>query len=561
MKTLTPEDFDAFTRLDFWVFVQRVFVELSGEPFQDNFHIQLLCAEVDRMRSGANVKLAIALPPRSLKSIIISVVLPAWLLGHDPKLEIICVSYGQELADKLSSDCRPIMLTPWYRRLFPATRLDRQAIDHLATSEGGKRYATSVGGPLTGLGADVIIVDDPMKPDEALSDSERNRTNDWARHTLFTRLNNKGNDRIIVVMQRLHEADMIGHLLEFAGFELLAFPAIAQEDEVHLIRTPFRTLRRERKAGEALHPERESLAILEKQRRLLGTEFFAAQYLQSPTPPGGGLVKTGWFNRFDLGEKPRFRRILQSWDCASKATQLSNYSVCTTWGVTENKDMYLLHVFRDRLEYPELKRKLRQLADRSRAGVVLIEEAASGVQLVQELKREGFARITPVKPLRDKVMRMAAQTPAIEAGRIWIPREAPWLGDYLHELAMFPKGKYDDQVDSTSQALEHIGMPNDLDGWLEFSRAATLRRHGLKREQLTVTFDQVEPDWVGQIGYGREIRRGEDGFYHVTPQEWERLRHVHGVTFMEEWSPRSLTVVGPKFRRPARPVSASPAAT
>ena len=252
--TLAPEEYDAFTRLDFWVFTQRVFAELTGQLLLDNWHIQLICGEVDRIRTEPNTKLAIALPPRSLKSIIASIGLPAWLLGHDPSLEVVCASYGQELADQLSSDCRRIMLAPWYRRLFPATLLDKQAIGHLATTAGGKRYATSVGGSLTGMGADVIIVDDPMKPDEALSDVERKKANDWARHTAFTRLNKKADDRIVIVQQRLHEDDMIGHVGEIAGFELLSFPAIAQEPEQHIIRTPFGTLTHHREAEEALPP-------------------------------------------------------------------------------------------------------------------------------------------------------------------------------------------------------------------------------------------------------------------------------------------------------------------
>lgn len=277
--SLSLEEYDAMTRLDFWAFTQRVFFELAGDHLQDNWHIQLLCAAVDRIRTEPNTKLVIALPPRSLKSIIVSIALPAWLLGHQPGIEIVCVSYGQELSDKLSADCRRIMLAPWYRRLFPATRLDRQAVNHLATTAGGKRYATSIGGTLTGMGADVIIVDDPMKPDEALSDAERNKANQWARHTLFTRLNKKADDRIIIVQQRLHEDDMIGHVHELACFELLSFAAIAQDDEEHIIQTPFGTLSHSRKAGEALHPERESLATLEKQRVLVGSEFFSAQYL------------------------------------------------------------------------------------------------------------------------------------------------------------------------------------------------------------------------------------------------------------------------------------------
>ena len=529
---LSVEEYDALTRIDFWIFVQRVFVELTGEPFQDNFHIQELCAEVDRIRTESNVRLAVALPPRSLKSIIVSVALPAWLLGHDPGLEVVCVSYGQELADKLSTDCRRIMLTPWYRRLFPATRLGRQAMDHLATTAGGKRYATSVGGTLTGMGADVIIVDDPMKPDEALSDAERSRANEWAQHTLFTRMNDKKNDRIVIVMQRLHEADMIGHVMELAKFELLAFPAIAADDEVHLIRTPFGTLRHERKSGEALHPAREPLETLEKQRRFIGTAFFAAQYLQSPTPPGGGLVKIHWFQRFDLSRKPHFSRVVQSWDCASKSSQLSDYSVCTTWGVTA-KEIYLLHVLRERLEYPELKRKVRQHADQHQAGIVLIEDTAAGIQLIQELKYEDFARIKAFKPMHDKGMRMATQTPAIEAGRVYLPHEATWLPAYEHEMAMFPKGRYDDQVDSTAQALAYIGTPNDGESYLGFLRKRSLDRYGIRPEQLTVIFDHEDRRRRFRASNGREICRRSDGFYYATPAEWESIKSTPGIRKIE----------------------------
>lgn len=534
MTTLTPEEYDALTRLDFWIFVQRVFVELTGEPFQDNFHIQKLCGEVDRIRSEPNVRLAIALPPRSLKSMIVSVALPAWLLGHDPRREIVCVSYGQELADKLSADCRRIMLTPWYRRLFPATALDRQTISHLATTEGGKRYATSVGGTLTGMGADVIIVDDPMKPDQALSDAERGRANDWARHTLFTRINDKKDDRIVIVMQRLHEDDMIGHVMEFADFELLAFPAIAQDDEAHVIRTPLGTLHHKRKAGEALHPDREPIAVLEKQRAMLGTEFFAAQYQQSPTPPGGGLVKIAWFQRFDVTSQPRFNRVLQSWDCASKASELADYSVCTTWGVTGRGDLYLIHVLRERLEYPELKRKVRLMAEQHRAGVVLIEDSSAGTQLIQELSREGFARIEAIKAHKDKVMRMAAQTPRIEAGRVFLPREAPWLHDYLHEMAMFPKGRHDDQVDATAQALAHIGQPNSADAMIDFLRLMGLRDFGLRPEDLEIVFDHTTDSAEFKVRSGRKIWRERDGFFHATPDEWNELKHHAGATLMED---------------------------
>ncbi len=184
-----------------------------------SFHIDVLLAELEDMRLGKLNRLAVALPPRSLKSVIISVGYVAWLLGHDPTLKIITVSYGQDLADKLAQDCRQIMQSAWYRRLCPATALapKRQSLAAFETTLGGGRFSTSVGGTLTGFGGDYIILDDPMKPDEAMSDVERANTNNWIQHTLFTRLNDKREGRILIVMQRLHEDDVIGNLMDKLG--------------------------------------------------------------------------------------------------------------------------------------------------------------------------------------------------------------------------------------------------------------------------------------------------------------------------------------------------------
>lgn len=281
-------------------------------------------------------------------------------------------------------------------------------------------------------------------------------------------------------------------------------------------------------------PKREPLAVLLKQQTLLGTENFAAQYLQSPTPPGGGAIKLAWFGRYDLAKRPPFTRIFQSWDCASKTKQLNDYCVCTTWGVTYQKDIYLLHVLRVRLEYPELKRKLRELAEQFLAGVVLIEDSSAGTQLIQELSREGFVRITAIKPKGEKVMRMIAQTPMIVSGRVYIPHDAPWLNEYLHELAMFPKDRTDDQVDSTSQALAHIGTPQPGDVWMEYIRWDNLSMHGLAPEDITITFDYINADTEFNSCLCRDVRREKNGFYHCSKGEWESFRCVQGITLITD---------------------------
>ena len=208
-----------------------MFAELNpGTEYLDNFHIHVLIDELEDLRFGRRRRLAVAMPPRSLKSLLISVTYVAWLRGHDPSLRIICVSYGRELADKLASDCRQVMLSAWYR-MFPGTRLasKRQALGNFETTAGGGRFSTSVGGVITGFGADFIIVDDPSKPSESLSDAERATINQWIQHTLFTRLNDKRTGRIIIIMQRLHEDDVIGNVVEktLGDFRPLSFAAIA----------------------------------------------------------------------------------------------------------------------------------------------------------------------------------------------------------------------------------------------------------------------------------------------------------------------------------------------
>ena len=520
--TIMPnrEEFDAITRLDFNMFVERVFGELKGgEPYHDNWHISFKCTELEAVRRGEVLRLAIALPPRNLKSIVTSIAFPAWLLGHDPTTKIICASYGQQLADDLARDRRQVMRSDWYKALFPATRLksDRQSVGMLETTAGGSCQSTSVGGVLTGFGADTIIVDDPTKPEEALSDKERATANHWLSHTLITRLNNKITGRIILVMQRLHEADMIGYFLSLGEAKLVSFPAIAQEDEQLEWRTPFGIRRHQRKEGEALHPEREPLAALEMLRIAMGTRMFASQYLQMPAPPGGSIVKAEWFQRFDLANRPEFDTIFQSWDTATKGTELSDYSACTTWGKKGNL-LYLLHVLRKRLEYPDLKRAVVEQARQWGASKVLIEDASSGQSLLQDLKNDGFYDVQAIKPKGDKIMRLHAVTSAIENGRVFIPIQAPWLEEYLHELMMFPAARHDDQVDATSQALSNAFIfRSSHDGFWEYIQQELKEKREGPTPCIRVNCDDNSMQF--QLFGGRRPIREANGSFLMTKEE------------------------------------------
>jgi predicted phage terminase large subunit-like protein len=444
-------------RTDLVTFGQRSFHELNPETvYLHNWHIEVIAEALEECRMGKLRRLIINLPPRSLKSHITSVSFVAWLLGHNPSVQVICTSYAQDLADKLAADCRSIVTSAWYQSLFLKTRLAmrRPAVSDFMTTERGFRLATSVGGVLTGRGADFIIIDDPLKPDEALSESQRKVVNEWYDHTLISRLNNKSTGCIILIMQRLHEDDLVGHVLQQGDWRVLKFPAIAQENETHQIQTPYGRKVFHRKEGEALHAEREPLEVLAQMREIQGEYNFAGQYQQAPAPLGGGLVKAEWFKTYTAADwLGKFEMIYQSWDTANKPTELSDYSVCTTWGVKE-KHLYLLQVIRKRLSYPELKRTVREQAEAFNPQTIMIEDKASGTQLIQELVSEGMHQIKKYEPTMDKIMRMHSVTSTIENGFVHLPDKAAWLGEYLHELSTFPNGKYDDQADSTSQFLD-----------------------------------------------------------------------------------------------------------
>ena len=470
MNDLSFTELQAVSRSDLHTFVHRAFAELNPQvDFHDNWHLELICAKLDAVRRGEIKRLIVMVPPRHLKSICASVALPAWILGHAPSRQIICVSYAQDLSEKLARDCRTLMLSKFYRSLFPRSQLDsgKQSVAEFTTRYNGYRLSTSVGGVLTGRGADIIIIDDPLKPDEALSDARRGSVNDWFDNSLYSRLNDKKNGAIVIIMQRLHQDDLVGHVLEKEGWEVIRLPAIAEEEETFAFETPFGSRRIVRKPGDLLHPSREPEETLKRIRETIGEYNFAGQYQQSPAPVGGGLVKRGWFKTYNPLNTPGFERIIQSWDTANKASELSDYSVCTTWGI-KGKDAYLMNVIRRRMEYPELKRVVVNHAQAYLANVVLIEDKASGQQLVQELRLSGLQQVKPYAPEGDKVMRLHAQTAMIEGGFVYIPAQSHWLDEYLLELTTFPYAKHDDQANSTSQFLDWFQKASNRTGYRVF---------------------------------------------------------------------------------------------
>jgi predicted phage terminase large subunit-like protein len=446
----------AILREDLYCFIQAAFPTVSpGASFAPNWHIEAIAYALTRVLNGEIKRLIITVPPRSLKSICTSVAFPAFVLGHDPTRRIICVSYAEGLARKHANDCRAIMRSALYNRLFPETRISLAKDTELefATTHGGNRLSTSVGGTLTGRGGNLIIIDDPLKPQDAHSEAARESTKQWYSNTLLSRLDDKINDAIIVVMQRLHLDDLVGHLLEQEGWIHLNLPAIAEaEHQIPLGQGRFHL----RRPGDLLHPEREPRAVLDEFKRSMGSLDFAAQYQQEPVAEGGNLIKWDWFKFY---QEPPARqsgdRIIVSWDTALSSKELSSYSACVVLQV-KGETAYVLEVFRGRLEYPDLKRKViavyRQWRNACSRFELVIENKGSGMSLIQDLKREGINAIA-VDPEGDKAMRMNAQTARIEAGSVLLPRQAAWLDDFRAEILPFPAGRYSDQVDAFSQAL------------------------------------------------------------------------------------------------------------
>lgn len=460
-RQFTLAEYQALLRLDLMTFIERSFYELNPQAtFVKSPHIELLAAKLTECYRGKLRRLIVCLPPRMLKSIAASVAFPAWILGLDPSKQIICVSYGQDLSDKHARDSRRLMMSNFYGALFPRTRLspDKQSVNEFTTTAQGFRMSTSVGGVLTGRGADIIIIDDPLKPDDAFSDTKRNAANEWYDNTLLSRLNCKEEGIIIVVMQRVHQDDLVGHIGDRGGWEILSLPAIAREDEEYPIENPLGRRWFRRKAGEALQPERESLETLKIIRQNAGPYVFSSQYQQEPIPVGGAIIQTEWLQYYEPSELPSgFRMIVQSWDTANKAGELNDFSVCTTWQA-DFDNYYLIDVFRRRLDYPGLKRAVKEQAEKHGANMILIEDKGSGTQLIQDLRSEGVCGVEGYDPGpgNDKQMRLYAVSAEFESGRVRLPRVASWLEEYVREISGFPGMKYDDQVDSTTQALEHL---------------------------------------------------------------------------------------------------------
>jgi len=292
----------AILRRDFGAFVVKAFQTVSpGNRYLHNWHIDAITHMLMQVHQGETLRLVITQPPRSLKSICTSVAFVAWALGHDPSKRFACVAYSQELSSVFARQFRMVVHSKWYRELFPKMVISKDTETECETTMGGGRFAVPFGGSFTGRGADVIIIDDPLKADDAQSELRRRAVNEWFGSTLLSRLDDKKTGAIILVMQRLHEDDLAGKLLREGGWRQLDLPAIADEDQDIAI-GPDKVYHR--RASDILHPARESLATLEQIKREMGSLAFSAQYRQRPVPLEGNLIRRQWLQWTDHAPDP-----------------------------------------------------------------------------------------------------------------------------------------------------------------------------------------------------------------------------------------------------------------
>jgi predicted phage terminase large subunit-like protein len=458
----------ALLRQDLCAYTQKVFLSLEpGVEYHHNWHIDHICWQLMRVARGDIRRLIINVPPRSMKSLTVSVAFTSWLMGHAPAKRIICVSYADDLARKLSMDTRNVMESPWYRALFPRLELvpRKTRNNELVTTQHGYRFAAGMGGAILGRGADLIVIDDPIKATDAISMAERRRVNEAFDSTLSTRLNDKKTGAIVIIMQRLHEDDLVGHVISKGDWEVVSIPAIAVEDhDYQLSDDPSHLYRR--RAGEVLHEAREPREILEAIRRVQGSLTFSAQYQQAPIPPEGNILKREWLRHYEQAPET-FDFLLASWDTASTISETADYSVGTVWGA-KGLDFYLLDRVRGRFEVPELRRRIIALAERWKVNQTIVEDGDMGRAIVQDLRQNGHRSVLLKKVRIDKQARFLAQSARFESGQVHVPQDASWLAEWLNELLAFPNGRHDDQVDSTSQALDYLSTR-----MLSAQRAAT----------------------------------------------------------------------------------------
>lgn len=445
---------------DLLYFSRYMFRQRRGFKWVYNDHQKVICDALMRVFNGECKRLIINIPPRYSKTELAVVNFIAWAMGKVPDSEFIHASYAKTLSENNLSNTRDVITNEDYRAIFPGTMLDASstAKGHWKTTRGGVAYAAGNTGTITGFGAGklrpgfggAVIIDDPIKADEAASKLQRDNVIDFFQNTIESRTNNPETP-IIVIMQRLHENDLSGWLLGGGNGEVwehVCMPVIKPD-------------------GEPLWPwkhSKERLEVMELKNRYV----FAGQYMQRPAPLGGGIWKDNWWRYYNPEALPPIRRIIQSWDTAFKAKENNDFSVCFTIAECET-GYYFVDRFKKKVEFPELKRTAKSLGALHDPTAVLVEDKASGQSLIQELKDATLLPIIPIQKNIDKVSTANATTPLVESGRVFLPEGAPWVPDFLQTMGQFPNGAHDDDNDAACQGLIYLAHGGGKTGLLDYA--------------------------------------------------------------------------------------------
>jgi predicted phage terminase large subunit-like protein len=472
-------------------FLKQAWSIIEGKtPFIDGWHIQSIAEHLEACYKREIKNLLINVPPRTGKTGLISVAFPAWVWLHNPEEKFMYASYANSLTVEHSLKCRRLIESNWYQEnwghLFKLSK-DQNAKSFFDNNKTGYRIATSVGGTSTGKGGSTLVVDDGNSAADGASDAKREGANNWWDQVWSTRLNNPKKDVRIVVQQRIHEKDISGHIMandDTGEWVKLILPMEFEEKRrsrtIALPSTNGQIWEDPRAAeGQLLCEERFSKKEINKYKNELGSYGYAGQYQQRPAPEEGGIIKKPWFCWWKDTTPPEIEFVIMSWDTALTAKDVSAYSACTTWGVFYDhnyvENVILLSMWRDRVEYPELREMTKRLYFDYRdtgkqrnplfkgrpVDMCLIEAKASGDPLIQDLALGGI-RAIPFVPNKygDKIQRVRLITPLIEGGRVWLPAKPPsydkllpFADEFLESVACFPNAESRDLVDTMTQAL------------------------------------------------------------------------------------------------------------
>lgn len=431
-----------------------------GTEYIHNWHIDLISEYMEAVNAGQITRLVINMPPRHMKSIQATVCYPAWTWTKRPEKRFIKVSYSDSLSRKHNVLTRDIILSPWYQRAWGARfalKDDVNRQNEFKNTMQGMMFSTSVGGALTGEGGDVIILDDPQNPLQANSDTERAATIAFFTNTLQSRLNDPKTGAFIIVMQRLHENDLTGHIMtEDLGYTHLCLPAEAPEHTVVTFPISGREIVREE--GDVLNPQRFDKSVLDSLKKSMGSLQYAGQYQQTPAPAEGVIFKREWLHNFFRPEAaPHQQMLIQSWDMAFTKSEGSAKVAGYVMG-RSGADIYIFDLTNDKMTFTESVAAVRSLTGKwPKARAKVVENKANGPAIVDLLKKK-IAGMVEFNPKGSKEERALSTTPYFEAGNIYFPTPEthPWVNDLIRDLLMFPKGLYKDTVDALVQGILYL---------------------------------------------------------------------------------------------------------